>query len=103
VYGALQNRFTGPYIRLHANLTEIDEGLALLRRADVSALNVVFGLGFYGHSWPIGALSGANDANTTGEWIRHPENQHQLRSDLLYVATAPNIGAAKYGVSHIVC
>ncbi|KAL8951478.1 MAG: hypothetical protein Q9222_002555 [Ikaeria aurantiellina] len=47
------NRFTGPYVRPHTNLTEIDDGLSLLWRAGVSASNVVMGLGFYGRSFKL--------------------------------------------------
>ncbi|KAL8979214.1 MAG: hypothetical protein Q9205_005397 [Flavoplaca limonia] len=51
------NKFTGPYIRPHTNLTEIDEGLSLLWRAGVSASNVVMGLGFYGRSFKLSSPS----------------------------------------------
>jgi chitinase len=51
------NRFTGPYIRPHTNLTEIDEGLSLLWRAGVSAGNVVLGLGWYGRSFKLASYS----------------------------------------------
>ena len=47
------DRYTGPYVRPHTNLTEIDEGLSLLWRAGVSAADVVLGLGFYGRSFTL--------------------------------------------------
>ncbi|KAK5654286.1 hypothetical protein OQA88_7463 [Cercophora sp. LCS_1] len=47
------NKFTGPYIRPHTNLTEIEEGLALLWRAGVNPANVVLGLGWYGRSFTL--------------------------------------------------
>lgn len=56
------NRFTGPYVRPHTNLTEIDEGLSLLWRAGVSAANVVLGLGFYGRSFTL------SDPSCTAPW-----------------------------------
>ncbi|KAH7384645.1 hypothetical protein BKA66DRAFT_608810 [Pyrenochaeta sp. MPI-SDFR-AT-0127] len=52
-----QNRFTGPYVRPHTNLTEIDEGLSLLWRSGVSAGNVVLGLGWYGRSFKLASSS----------------------------------------------
>ncbi|KAI5249676.1 glycoside hydrolase [Aureobasidium subglaciale] len=52
-----ENRFTGPYVRPHTNLTEIDEGLSLLWRAGVSAGNVVLGLGWYGRSFKLASPS----------------------------------------------
>lgn len=47
------NRFTGPYIRPHTNLTEIREGLDLLWRAGVDPSKVVLGLGWYGRSFTL--------------------------------------------------
>ncbi|OBT86816.1 hypothetical protein VE02_03930 [Pseudogymnoascus sp. 03VT05] len=47
------NRYTGPQVRPHTNLTEIDVSLSLLWRAGVSAANVVMGLGFYGRSFTL--------------------------------------------------
>lgn len=52
-----QNRFTGPYVRPHTNLTEINDGLSLLWRAGVSAGNVVLGLGWYGRSFKLASSS----------------------------------------------
>lgn len=47
------NRFTGPYIRPHTNMTEIREGLDLLWRAGVAPEKVVLGLGWYGRSFTL--------------------------------------------------
>ncbi|KAI2629291.1 putative class V chitinase [Hypomontagnella submonticulosa] len=47
------NRFTGPYIRPHTNLTEIEDGLSLLWRAGVKPEKVVLGLGWYGRSFTL--------------------------------------------------
>ncbi|KAF2850135.1 glycoside hydrolase family 18 protein [Plenodomus tracheiphilus IPT5] len=47
------NKHTGPYIRPHTNLTEIDEGLDLLWRAGVDSSKVVLGLGWYGRSFTL--------------------------------------------------
>ncbi|OBT95257.1 hypothetical protein VE01_07622 [Pseudogymnoascus verrucosus] len=55
IHGVLDssNRFSGPFARPHANLTEIDESLSLLWRAGLSAGNVVLGLGWYGRSFKL--------------------------------------------------
>lgn len=47
------NRFTGPYIRPHTNLTEIEDGLSLLWRAGIDPSKVVLGLGWYGRSFTL--------------------------------------------------
>ncbi|KAF2819761.1 glycoside hydrolase [Ophiobolus disseminans] len=47
------NKHTGPYLRPHTNLTEIDEGLDLLWRAGVDPSKVVLGLGWYGRSFTL--------------------------------------------------
>ncbi|KAI1105614.1 hypothetical protein F4804DRAFT_341082 [Jackrogersella minutella] len=47
------NKFTGPYIRPHTNLTEIEDGLSLLWRAGVDPSKVVLGLGWYGRSFTL--------------------------------------------------
>ncbi|KFY85211.1 hypothetical protein V498_07750 [Pseudogymnoascus sp. VKM F-4517 (FW-2822)] len=47
------NKFTGPYIRPHTNLTEINDGLSLLWRAGVDPSKVVLGLGWYGRSFTL--------------------------------------------------
>ncbi|KAK4870248.1 hypothetical protein LT330_005302 [Penicillium expansum] len=47
------NKFTGPYIRPHTNLTEINDGLSLLWRAGVNPSKVVLGLGWYGRSFTL--------------------------------------------------
>ncbi|KAK4233298.1 Chitotriosidase-1 [Achaetomium macrosporum] len=51
--GDRDNRYTGPYIRPHINLTESDDALGLLWRAGVNAANVVMGLGYYGRSFTL--------------------------------------------------
>ncbi|OJJ66497.1 hypothetical protein ASPBRDRAFT_59613 [Aspergillus brasiliensis CBS 101740] len=47
------NQYTGPYIRPHTNLTEIEEGLDLLWMAGVEPSKVVLGLGWYGRSFTL--------------------------------------------------
>jgi chitinase len=70
------NQFTGPYVRPHTNLTEIDEGLSLLWRNSVDPSKVTLGLGWYGRSFTLadpscntpGCIftSGANPGPCTG-------------------------------------
>ncbi|KUJ13269.1 glycoside hydrolase [Mollisia scopiformis] len=47
------NKFTGPYVRPHTNLTEIRQGLDLLWRNNVNPANVNMGLGWYGRSFTL--------------------------------------------------
>ena len=47
------NKFLGPYIAAHTNLTEIDNALSLLWRNGINPGNVVLGLGFYGRSFAL--------------------------------------------------
>jgi len=47
------NKFLGPYIAAHTNLTEIDNALSLLWRNNIKPGNVVLGLGFYGRSFTL--------------------------------------------------
>ncbi|GIJ91973.1 hypothetical protein Asppvi_010948 [Aspergillus pseudoviridinutans] len=47
------NRYTGPYLKSHTNLTEIDQALELLWRNDINPDHVVLGLGFYGRSFTL--------------------------------------------------
>ena len=47
------NKFLGPYIAAHTNLTEIDSALSLLWRNNINPRNVVLGLGFYGRSFTL--------------------------------------------------
>jgi GH18 family chitinase len=44
------NEWTGPYLKGHTNLAEVQRGLDLLWRNNVKPENVVFGFGFYGRS-----------------------------------------------------
>ncbi|RHZ63588.1 uncharacterized protein CDV56_105060 [Aspergillus thermomutatus] len=52
-----KNVWTGPYLKGHTNLTEIEQGLDLLWRNGVSSHKVVMGFGFYGRSFTISDLS----------------------------------------------
>ncbi|KAI3068615.1 CAZyme family GH18 [Aspergillus niger] len=45
--------WTGPYLKGHTNITEIDLGLDLLWRNDVDPSKVVFGFAFYGRSFTM--------------------------------------------------
>jgi chitinase len=47
------DKFIGPYIAAHTNLTEIDIALSLLWRNNINPGNVVLGLGFYGRSFTL--------------------------------------------------
>ncbi|KAJ5970687.1 class V chitinase [Penicillium vulpinum] len=47
------NQYTGPYIRPHTNLTEIETGLDLLWMAGVKPSKVTLGLGWYGRSFTL--------------------------------------------------
>ncbi|PYI16224.1 glycoside hydrolase [Aspergillus violaceofuscus CBS 115571] len=47
------NKFTGPYVRPHTNLTEIADSMDLLWRNDVSPSNVNLGVGWYGRSFTL--------------------------------------------------
>lgn len=47
------NRFTGPYLNGHTNISEIDQGLKLLWRNGVDPKNVVLGFAFYGRSFTM--------------------------------------------------
>ncbi|KAL5363196.1 putative class V chitinase [Aspergillus floccosus] len=47
------NRYLGPYVNAHTNLTEIDEALQLLWRNSIDPDHVVLGLGFYGRSFTL--------------------------------------------------
>lgn len=47
------NKFTGPYLEGHTNITEIDQGLDLLWRNGVGPNKVVMGFAFYGRSFTM--------------------------------------------------
>ncbi|WYZ36481.1 hypothetical protein EsH8_XV_000034 [Colletotrichum jinshuiense] len=47
------NRFTGPFIRPHTNLTDIENNLELMWRAGVNPAQVTLGLGWYGRSFTL--------------------------------------------------
>ncbi|RAK98436.1 glycoside hydrolase [Aspergillus ibericus CBS 121593] len=47
------NKFTGPYVRPHTNLTEIADSLDLLWRNDINPSNVNLGVGWYGRSFTL--------------------------------------------------
>jgi chitinase len=44
------NRYIGPIVNAHTNLTEIDQALQLLWRNDIDPGKVVLGMGYYGRS-----------------------------------------------------
>ncbi|KAJ5101602.1 hypothetical protein NUU61_003824 [Penicillium alfredii] len=52
-----KNLWTGPYVKGHTNLTEIEEGFDLLWRNSVSPNKVVMGVGFYGRSFTMSDVS----------------------------------------------
>ncbi|KAI9775414.1 MAG: hypothetical protein M1839_001109 [Geoglossum umbratile] len=45
--------WTGPYVKAHTNMTEIDASLKLLWRNNINPAKVVLGLGFYGRSFKL--------------------------------------------------
>ncbi|KAL8782914.1 MAG: hypothetical protein Q9213_005026, partial [Squamulea squamosa] len=47
------NKFTGPYLEGHTNVTEIDQGLDLLWRNGVDPRKTVLGFAFYGRSFTM--------------------------------------------------
>lgn len=47
------DKFVGPLIAAHTNLTEIDQSLSLLWRNNIDPSKVVLGLGFYGRSFTL--------------------------------------------------
>ena len=47
----LENKWTGPFLNSHTNLTEIREAMDLLWRNSVSSSKVVLGVGFYGRAF----------------------------------------------------
>ena len=51
------NRFTGPYLQGHTNVSEIDLGLDLLWRNGIDPANVVMGFAFYGRSFTVSDAS----------------------------------------------
>lgn len=51
------NKYTGPYIEGHTNITEIDEGLKLLWRNDIDPAKLVIGFAFYGRSYTLNDAS----------------------------------------------
>lgn len=51
------NKFTGPYLEGHTNISEINTGLDLLWRNGVDPANVVMGFAFYGRSFTLSSPS----------------------------------------------
>uniref|UniRef100_A0A0P0CAT0 chitinase n=1 Tax=Hypocrella siamensis TaxID=696354 RepID=A0A0P0CAT0_9HYPO len=49
------NRFTGPYLRGHTDISEIQAGLDILRRNHIPMENVAMGMAFYGRSFTLGS------------------------------------------------
>ena len=51
------NKWIGPIVQAHTNLTEIDNALELLWRNDIDPKQVTLGLGFYGRSeWTYSSI-----------------------------------------------
>lgn len=51
------NKWVGPYLNAHTNLTEVDQGLDLLWRNDIDPSKVVLGLAFYGRAFTVADAS----------------------------------------------
>lgn len=51
------NIWTGPYLKGHTNITEIEDGLDLLWRNGIDSKKVVMGYGFYGRGFTMQSLS----------------------------------------------
>lgn len=47
------NKFTGPYVRPHTNLTEIRDSLGLFWRSNVDPSKLTMGIGWYGRSFTL--------------------------------------------------
>lgn len=47
------NAWTGPYLKGHTDISEIDLGLDLLWRNNIDPAKVVFGFAFYGRSFTM--------------------------------------------------
>ena len=47
------DKFAGPYVRPHTNLTEIQEAMDLLWRNNITPAKVTMGLGWYGRSFTL--------------------------------------------------
>ncbi|KAL2829474.1 hypothetical protein BDW59DRAFT_178440 [Aspergillus cavernicola] len=47
------NEWTGPYIFGHTNITEIENGVDLLRRNNINLFKVSLGMGFYGRTFTL--------------------------------------------------
>src|SRR5438309_1707217 len=45
------NKWVGPYLNAHSNLTEIKDAMNLLWRNDINPNKVVLGTGFYGRAF----------------------------------------------------
>ncbi|KAJ5096660.1 hypothetical protein N7456_007381 [Penicillium angulare] len=48
-----ENEWTGPYVFGHTNITEIENGVDLLRRNDIDLSKVNLGMGFYGRTFTL--------------------------------------------------
>lgn len=52
-----ENKWVGPYLNAHTNLTEITQALDLLWRNNISPDKVVLGLAFYGRAFTVASTS----------------------------------------------
>lgn len=53
----IPNKWTGPYLNAHTNLTEIKDGLDLLWRNKIPPEKVTMGLAFYGRGFTANSPS----------------------------------------------
>lgn len=85
----IDNRFTGPFLNSHTNLTEIQMALDLLWRNDINPDKVVLGMSFYSRSFVLadagysepqclvvsGGIAGECSGTTGVLLLLHPEIQ----------------------------
>jgi chitinase len=93
IHGAwdIGNKWTGPFVNSHTNLTEIQDGLDLLWRNNIQPDKVVLGLAFYSRSFTLtnpscsdpgcGVSSGGNPGKCSGTTgiLLNPEIQEIIR------------------------
>ncbi len=75
------NLWTGPFLKGHTNITEIEEGLDLLWQNGVSPDKVVMGFGFYGKNFTMEDVSCSSHPTVAS---RAPDLQQTAPQKLVY-------------------